>query len=129
MGAAMSPLAAVPLGLSVAVAAPVALWWARDRGDRRVVQALPGALDWVSAGLRAGSTVRESLRDLADAVGPLATDLRRLDARSHLGAGLGDALAQWSVERPFPGVQAVTGALALAVSVGGACAGGARRPR
>jgi tight adherence protein B len=34
-----------------------------------------------------------------------------------------DALGQWSVERPLPGVRAVAGALALAVSVGGACAG------
>jgi tight adherence protein B len=79
-------------------------------------------LDRVSAGLRAGSTVGESLRELADGSGPLAPDLRRLDARSHLGVGLGDALAQWSRERPLPGVQAVSGALALALSVGGACA-------
>lgn len=76
----------------------------------------------MSAGLRAGSTVGESLGDLAAGNGALAPDLRRLDARSHLGVGLVDALAQWPHERPLPGVQAVAGALALAVSVGGACA-------
>ncbi len=122
MATVLSPIAAVPVGLGVLVGGPVALWWARGRGDVRVVEALPGALDRVSAGLRAGSTVGESLSDLAAGTGALAPDLRRLDARAHLGVGLGDALAQWSRERPLPGVQAVSGALALAVSVGGACA-------
>lgn len=122
MGSVLSPMAAVPVGLAVLIGGPVTLWWARGRGDGRVVEALPGALDRVSAGLRAGSTVGESLRDLAGGSGALAPDLRRLEARSHLGVGLGDALAQWSHERPLPGVQAVTGALALAVNVGGACA-------
>jgi tight adherence protein B len=122
MGSVLSPVAAVPVGLAVLAGGPVALWWARGRGDGRVVAALPGALDRVSAGLRAGSTVGESLRDLAVGPGALAPDLRRLEARSQLGVGLGDALAQWSVERPLPGVHAVTGALALALSVGGACA-------
>ena len=122
MATVLSPIAAGPVGLGVLVGGPIALWWARGRGDVRVVQALPGALDRVSAGLRAGSTVGESLSDLAGGTGALAPDLRRLDARSYLGVGLGDALAQWAHERPLPGVQAVSGALALAVSVGGACA-------
>jgi tight adherence protein B len=122
MGSVLSPVAAVPVGLTVLIGGPAALWWARGRGDGRVVEALPGALDRVSAGLRAGSTVGESLNDLAAGTGALAPDLRRLEARSQLGVGLGDALAQWSQERPLPGVQAVSGALALAVSVGGACA-------
>ncbi|MGZ4688458.1 MAG: type II secretion system F family protein [Acidimicrobiia bacterium] len=123
LAGALSPLASLPFGIAVLAGGPLALWWARGRGDGRVVQALPGALDRVSAGLRAGATVGESLTDLADGASPLAPDLRRLDARAQLGVGLGDALAQWSRERPLPGVQAVTGALALAVSVGGACAG------
>lgn len=122
MASVLSPIASAPVGVAVLVGGPVALWWARGRGDGRVAQALPGALDRVSAGLRAGSTVGESLGDLAGGNGALAPDLRRLDARSQLGVGLGDALAQWSRERPLPGVQAVSGALALAVSVGGACA-------
>ncbi len=122
MGSALSPVAAIPAALAVLGGGPVALWWARGRGDGRVLEALPGALDRVSAGLRAGATVGESLGDLAGGDGALAPDLRRLEARSHLGVGLGDALAQWAHERPLPGVQAVTGALALAVSVGGACA-------
>jgi tight adherence protein B len=122
MAMVLSPIAAAPVGGAVLLGGPAALWWARGRGDGRVVAALPGALDRVSAGLRAGSTVGESLAALATGAGPLAPDLRRLDARVHLGVSLGDALSRWSDERPLPGVQAVSGALALAVSAGGACA-------
>jgi tight adherence protein B len=122
LAAALHPIAAVPVGLAVLVGASLGLWWARGRADARVVGALPSALDRVSAGLRAGATVGDSLGELAAASGPLAPDLRRLAARSRLGVGLGEALAQWAHERPLPGVQAVSGALALAVSVGGACA-------
>lgn len=123
MGVALSPAAAIPIALAVLAAGPVGLFWARGRGDGRVAAALPGALDRVAAGLRAGSTVGEGLGGLADSTSPLAPDLRRIDARTHLGVGLVDALGQWSRERPLPGVRAVAGALALAVSVGGACAG------
>jgi tight adherence protein B len=88
-----------------------------------VVTALPGALDRVAAGLRAGATVRDGFAGLADVPGPLAPDLARLDARSRLGVSLADALAEWTRERPVPAVKAVGGALALAVSVGGPSAG------
>jgi tight adherence protein B len=123
MGFALSATAAVPVSLAVLAAGPVTLFWARGRGDARVAAALPGALDRVAAGLRAGSTVGEGLGGLAGSVSPLAPDLRRIEARTHLGVALVDALGQWSRERPLPGVRAVAGALALAVSVGGACAG------
>jgi tight adherence protein B len=122
MGSALTPVGGAGTGLAVLVGGPLALWWMRGRADIRVAGALPAALDRVSASLRAGSTVGESLGDLAAGPGALAPDLRRLAARTQLGVGLGDALAQWSGERPLPGVQAVSGALALAISVGGACA-------
>lgn len=123
MGFALSAAAAIPVALAVFAGGPVALFWARGRGDGRVAAALPGALDRVAAGLRAGSTVGEGLGGLAGSLSPLAPDLRRIEARTHLGVTLVDALGQWSRERPLPGVRAVAGALALAVSVGGACAG------
>jgi tight adherence protein B len=122
LAAAVSLIAAALVGLGLLVGAPAALWWARGRADGRVVQALPATLERVSAALRAGATVGESLDDLASGPGPLAPDLRRVTARARLGVGLGDALARWADERPLPGVQAVTGALALAVGIGGACA-------
>lgn len=114
---------AVPIVVGgVLVGGPVALWWARDRGDARAVAALPGALDRVAAGLRAGTTVRDGLVAGASGGGPLAPDLGRVDARTRLGVGLVDALAQWTRERPGPAVRAAAGALALAVTVGGAAA-------
>ncbi len=122
LGAALTTVAAVPFALAGLAGGPAALWWSRHRGDARAAAALPGALDRVAAGLRSGTTVGESLRELAHTPGPLAPDLRRLDARRALGVGLGDALAGWARERPVPGVRSVTGALALAVEVGGSCA-------
>ena len=118
-----SPVAAVPAALAMLAGGPVALWWARGRGDVRVAAALPAALDRVSAGLRAGSTVGEGLDALA--AGPSAAGARPPAARRPRPAsesGSSTRCAQWSRERPLPGVQAVAGALALAVSVGGACA-------
>jgi tight adherence protein B len=122
LGGAVAPSAAVAAGLVVLVGGPLALWWARGRGDERVTAALPAALDRVAAGLRAGTTVRDGLAGIADAPGPLGPDLRRLDARCRLGVGLTDALGEWARERPLPPVGAVGGALALAVTVGGASA-------
>lgn len=123
LAAAVRPAATVPGALLVLAGGPVALWWARGRGDARVIAALPGALDRVAAGLRAGATVRDGLGGLAGAPGPLKPDLGRLDARCRLGTTLADALAEWSRERPLPAVRAVGGALALAVGVGGPSAG------
>jgi tight adherence protein B len=123
MAGAISPVASVVVGVGVLAGAPAALWWARGRADARVVAGLPRALDRVAAGLRAGSTVPDGLRGLATTGGPLGPDLRRVDARTRLGAGLADALSQWTRDRPVPAVRAVAGSLALALSVGGACAG------
>jgi tight adherence protein B len=122
LGAALTTVAAIPFAIAGLAGGPAALWWCRNRGDARAAAALPATLDRVAAGLRAGTTVGESLHELAGAPGPLRPDLRRIDARRALGVGLTDALQGWARERPAPGVRAVTGALALAVDVGGACA-------
>jgi tight adherence protein B len=121
LGAALTTVAALPFTLVGLMGGPAGLWWSRHRGDVRAAAALPGTLDRVAAGLRAGTTVGESLHELAGAPGPLGPDLRRLDARRSLGVGLTDALGGWARERPVTGVRAVTGALALAIEVGGAC--------
>jgi tight adherence protein B len=122
LGAVLTTVAALPFALAGLAGGPAALWWSRHRGDARAAAALPGALDRVAAGLRAGTTVGESLHALGAGPGPLGPDLRRLDARRSLGVGLSDALSAWARERPVAGVRAVTGALALAIEVGGACA-------
>ena len=111
--AALGALAAGPVGLRVA----------RGRARQRFVAALPGALEHVAAGLRGGATVSEMLGALADADGPLASDLRRVRARAQLGLGFAEALAAWPTERDLRSVRTVGGALAVAASVGGPAAG------
>ena len=127
VGAAMLTFAVSP-GLVVVIvpltvaAGPVGLRIARGRAERRFVAALPAGVEQVSAALRGGATVAESLAALSDGEGPLAFDLARVGARTTLGIGLADALAAWPEERPLPGVRAVAGALAVASTVGGRAA-------
>jgi tight adherence protein B len=123
LAAATSPVLAVPVALAVPAVAAVALRLARGRGDRRVGAAVPAGLDRVAAGLRSGGTVGEALLELAARPGPLAPDLRRLAARTRLGAGVVDALAQWPRDRPTGEVRVAAGALAVAAAVGGPAAG------
>jgi tight adherence protein B len=120
---AIVPALAPLMALSALAAGPVGLRIARGRMRQRFVAALPGSLEQVAAGLRGGATVSEMLGILADAGGPLASDLRRVRARATLGLGLPDALASWPAERDVPAVRAVGGALAVATSVGGPAAG------
>lgn len=112
------------LGASGAlIGGPIALHFARDRGRRRLVAALPGALEQIAAGMRGGATVGEAVGAVADGDGPLAPDLARVRARSTLGPGLVGALTTWSSERRITAVRAACGALAVASSVGGPAAG------
>jgi tight adherence protein B len=119
LAASLSPVLALPAGAGVVVAAVAGVRLGRGRGDRRVGAAVPAGLDRVASGLRSGGTVGESLGHLASAGGPLAPDLRRLVARTRLGAGIVDALEQWPRERPVPAVRVAAGALAVAAGVGG----------
>lgn len=120
---ALAPGLGVAAALGAFGAGPIALQVARGRARRRLVAALPGALEHVAAGLRGGATVDEAVDALAAGDGPLAPDLGRVRARASLGPGLGDALASWSAERDLSSVRAVCGALAVAASVGGPAAG------
>jgi tight adherence protein B len=117
------PALVVPAVLVGLAAGPVSLHTRAGHADRRVRAALPDLLDQVVAHIRAGSTVTEALRNLADRPGALAPDLRRISRRLDLGAPLDSALATWADERRAAGVRAAAGALALVTSVGGAAAG------
>ena len=91
----------------------------RTRAHRRYAAALPLALEQIAAHLRGGGTVGHGVAALAGGDGPLAGDLRRVQARADLGVGLADALAAWPVERGVGDVRAVAGALAVAETLGG----------
>jgi tight adherence protein B len=119
---AVSPgllLVVVPLLLA---AGPVALRVARGRALHRFVSALPAGVEQVAAALRGGAGVGEAVAAVADAGGPLAADLARVQARAALGVGVADALAAWPAERPLPSVRAVAGSLAVASTIGGRAA-------
>ncbi|MCU1429447.1 MAG: Flp pilus assembly protein TadB [Actinomycetia bacterium] len=105
-----------------AVAGPVGLRLARGRRRRLVAGAVPDLLERAALELRSGSTVASALDALASGGGPLAADLARVRDRCALGASVTDAVGRWADERDAPGVRAAAGALALASSVGGACA-------
>jgi tight adherence protein B len=122
VAAAMSPGLVLPGLLFTVAAAPASLWVLRTRAHRHYAGALPLALEQIAAHLRGGATVGQGVAALAGGGGPLAGDLRRVQARADLGVGLADALAAWPVERDIGDVRAVAGALAVAETLGGASA-------
>src|SRR5204863_4152946 len=119
VSAAMSPGLVLPALLFTIAAAPATLWVLRTRAHRRYAGALPLALEQIAAHLRGGGTVGQGVAALAGGGGPLAGDLRRVQARADLGVGLADALTAWPVECDIADVRAVAGALAVADTLGG----------
>jgi tight adherence protein B len=115
----IAPALAPVAGLAVLIAAPVALRIARSRRERRFTAALPRVLEQIAAELRGGGTVGEAVVRLAGTDGPVASDLRRVVARTRLGLGASDALAAWPVEHDTAGTRAAAGALAVATTMGG----------
>jgi tight adherence protein B len=116
---AMSPGLVPPALLVAVLGPPAALWVLRTRARRRYASALPLALEQIAAHLRGGGTVAHGVAALAGGDGPLAGDLRRVQARADLGVGLADALTAWPLERDVGDVRAVAGALAVAETLGG----------
>ena len=91
----------------------------RHRSDRRLLAALPDALDRLAADLRSGGSLLAALEALAAGQDPLAADLGDICDRVAAGHPLADALAAWPDQRPLPAVAAVAAALEVAASVGG----------
>lgn len=118
MAPPLAPLAVV----GIPVCSGVGLHLARHRRDRQTEAALPGALEQVAAELRSGGTVADAVAALAEADGPLGSDMARVRARAEFGAGLDRALAAWTEESDLHGVRATAGALAVATSIGGRAA-------
>jgi len=116
---ALSPGLVPPAGLLAGAGPPALLWLLRTRAQRRYAAALPLALEQIAAHLRGGGTVGHGVAALAGGDGPLAADLRRVQARADIGVGLADALAAWPAERDVGDVRAVAGALAVAETLGG----------
>ncbi|HEX4490775.1 MAG TPA: type II secretion system F family protein [Acidimicrobiia bacterium] len=120
---ALAPIAMV----AVLVGAPVSLYGARHRGERRAADELPVVLELVASELRTGGTVGDSLASVTGRpVGgrrlALAPDVERVVRRCELGAPVDEALAAWAAERADAGVRSAAGALAVAATTGGRAA-------
>jgi tight adherence protein B len=114
-----APALALPALSCVLVGGPVLLLLTRGRARRRFAIELPQALEHVASHLRGGGTVAQAIAVLADGVGPVAADLRRVRARTALGLGITEALAAWPAERDLAEVRAAAGALVVAATLGG----------
>ncbi|HET7488307.1 MAG TPA: type II secretion system F family protein [Acidimicrobiales bacterium] len=115
---------AAALAVGAMVVGPAVAWrLLRHRGDGRIEAALPLAVEGVAAALRSGASLRQAVPEAAaGAPAPVGADLAAVGEALDRGAALVDALEQWAVRRPLPGVQLVVAALSLAAETGGAAA-------
>jgi tight adherence protein B len=105
------------------VAPPVALWAARGRRERLVVDSLPDFLERVARSLRAGVSTAAAMEEAAPASGPLAADLGGVLADVRGDRPLAAALDRWCRRSPMPEIALASAALSI-----GAAAGGRRAP-
>ena len=98
---------------------PAALWAARHRRARLVVEALPDFLERVARSLRAGVSTVAALEEVLPATGPLGADLRRVLADVRAGSPLPAALDSWCSRCPLPEVNLAVAALSIGASTGG----------
>ncbi|MCY3560629.1 MAG: type II secretion system F family protein [bacterium] len=116
-------LAATPgavIGAGAGLVGPAAaLWAARHRRARLVVEALPDFLERVARSLRAGVSTVAALEEALPATGPLSEDLRRVLADVLAGSTLAAALDRWCSRCALPEVNLASAALAIGASTGG----------
>jgi tight adherence protein B len=101
---------------------PVRPWSVGHRwGERRAEQAaLPGMLEEIAGGLRSGSSLATSLRDVAQWSAPPTAELRAALARVDRGATLAEGLDHWRRTAPDAASRLAATALTHAAVLGGA---------
>jgi tight adherence protein B len=101
---------------------PVRPWSVGRRwSDRRAGHpALPGMLEEIAGGLRSGSSLATSLRDVAQGSAPANTELRAALARVDRGATLAEELDHWRRTAPDAASCLAATALTHAAVLGGA---------
>ena len=104
-----------------AVLAALRRRWRGGRGAAGKVNGLPGVLEDVARGVRAGSSLRQACADAATAAGPSAgaTGLATAVAEADRGTPLATALARWATVGATTDERLAAGALALAATAGG----------
>lgn len=119
IGLFASPLAAVGVLVAVAALVVVVLFARRDRRDRRLLLALPDALELVSRSLRSGSSLLQALAEAATSVGgPLGSAFDRVVRGVQRGESLDHALQRFVRQTPLSEIRIATAALALAAESG-----------
>jgi len=99
-------------GVGIPVA--LAMRWSGRRA-RRLVAALPDAVDAIGRSLRSGSTLRHALAEAADDTPPVvASELRSVLSAVDKGAPFVGTLGSWARREPRAEVRIVAAALALA---------------
>lgn len=105
--------------LGAVAAGPVALWALRHRSRRRMLAAVPDALERVAAELRGGGTIQGAVEGVANEPGPLAPIMGAVGTQIRRGASLSEALHQWGDNEKSSELRAFAGALAVAATAGG----------
>ena len=97
--------------------------WARRAGGgqrrRLLVDGLPGLLDDVARGVRAGSSLRQACADATGSHGPAGSGLRAAVAQAERGQALPVAFRAWAAATVVPEERLAAGALALVATTGG----------
>jgi tight adherence protein B len=121
LGAAAGGAVGAGLGAGAALVLPLIVGDVLGgRADRLVDAALPGLLDQVGGGLRAGLSLTAALGAAVPRLeGPLRDDIGAVSASLGAGAPMAMALGRWRRRRPTPGVALATTALSLSAVLGG----------
>ncbi|MYI55554.1 MAG: hypothetical protein F4062_00725 [Acidimicrobiia bacterium] len=98
---------------------PAALWAARRRRERLVIEALPDFLERLARSLRAGVSTVTALEEVLPASGPLGAELRRVLGDVRAGSPLPAALDRWRSRCRLPEVNLAAAALSIGASTGG----------
>ncbi|QGG96523.1 type II secretion system F family protein [Actinomarinicola tropica] len=115
------PTASVVAGLGAAGAGVVVLAALGHRREDRLVRSVPEALDAVARACRAGASVHQALRGLAQVdVGPAGPLLAEVATRVDRGRSLDGALADLVAAHPVPPVRLAAVALLVGAETGAA---------
>lgn len=91
------------------------------RRDARIARSVPASLDAIARSCRAGASVLQALRELADAdVGPSGRVFARVAARVDRGESMGDALDELVGRHPVHAVRLAAAALLVGADTGAA---------
>ena len=107
-------------GLALGVLPYVYLWHKRSRRLRQFLTQLPGAIDLMSRGLRAGQALYSAIQTVAnESEDPLKSEFRRAADEQNFGLPFRDALLNLNARVPLPDLQFLVTAILVQKETGG----------